>query len=217
MVATLVLGDAVYDLLTEVLGYTDPFPFHRGRLLPVHVPVVGARLLIMARSRPTGTSWAALLDALIVTVGMGLLSWVFLVRPYLADDSLGCLSKMFSVGDPLGDLPLLAMLVRLVAAGDRTTAVRLLTVGTVGLLVADRREGIETQAQRDILVGLGCRYGQGYPMSRSVTAADWRRTHGRLRTGGPARRVMLRPVRPDPGRAGLRWHEIAYTGESDAR
>jgi len=33
-------------------------------------------------------------------------------------------------------------------------------------------EGIETAAQRDVLVGLGCRYGQGYLFSRPVTEDD---------------------------------------------
>lgn len=33
-------------------------------------------------------------------------------------------------------------------------------------------EGVETVAQREVLLGLGCDTGQGYHFSRSVPAAD---------------------------------------------
>ncbi|HSL57503.1 MAG TPA: EAL domain-containing protein, partial [Acidimicrobiales bacterium] len=55
-------------------------------------------------------------------------------------------------------------------------------------------EGIETEAQRQVLISLGCRKGQGYHFSRPVPAAEFA---GLLRSGFDAQRP------PDPGPPGV--------------
>ena len=37
-------------------------------------------------------------------------------------------------------------------------------------------EGVETEAQRDLLVAAGCDYGQGYLFARPMSAADFEKT-----------------------------------------
>jgi EAL domain-containing protein (putative c-di-GMP-specific phosphodiesterase class I) len=46
---------------------------------------------------------------------------------------------------------------------------------TLGLTVV--AEGIETEAQRDLLISMGCEYGQGNRLERPVEAADLARAH----------------------------------------
>jgi diguanylate cyclase (GGDEF)-like protein/PAS domain S-box-containing protein len=141
--AAFISGDIAYDLLTGVFGLGNPFPSVADVLYLITYPLFAAGLLLMVRARSGRSDMAALVDALIVTVGLGLLSWVFLVKPYVEDDSLSWLEKAVSVAYPLGDVLLLAVLVRLlVGAGAGSRALGLLTVGTVGLLASDVLYGL---------------------------------------------------------------------------
>ncbi len=67
-----------------------------------------------------------------------MLSWVFLIQPYVHAKDITVFSEVVSIFYPLGDILILGVLVRLVFGGGfRNPSVRLLTVGAVGLLVAD--------------------------------------------------------------------------------
>jgi EAL domain-containing protein (putative c-di-GMP-specific phosphodiesterase class I) len=60
-------------------------------------------------------------------------------------------------------------------ADDDAIVTAVLSLGhALGLRVV--AEGVETEAQRDRLIGLGCDAGQGFLMSRPVPAADVPRT-----------------------------------------
>ena len=62
----------------------------------------------------------ALIDSLIMTLGLSLLSWVALIAPYLHDDTMDAVAKLVSIAYPLGDILLLAAAIRLaVDAGRR--------------------------------------------------------------------------------------------------
>ena len=87
--------------------------------------VIGSLLLIRRRSH--GHDWGSLVDATTITTGLGLLSWVFLVRPVAADSSMPLVARVVSIAYPVGDILVLAMVTRLlVGAGSRTLAFRLL-------------------------------------------------------------------------------------------
>ncbi|HEY6500197.1 MAG TPA: EAL domain-containing protein, partial [Streptosporangiaceae bacterium] len=95
-------------------------------------------LLIFIRRRSAGYDRRSLLDALTLTVGLALLSWVFLIVPYVNNASLTWLQKAVAIAYPLGDVLVLAMLARLLApAAWRSRALQLLTLGSVGLLASD--------------------------------------------------------------------------------
>ena len=136
-------GDTCYDLLTGPLGQDNPFPSVADVLYLVSYPLWAGGLLLMVRARSAGANRGALLDALIVTISVGLLSWVFLAKPYVEDASLGWLDKSISVGYPLGDILLLAVGARLIIGGaGRSRPLSLLAAGVVGLLVADVLYGL---------------------------------------------------------------------------
>jgi diguanylate cyclase (GGDEF)-like protein/PAS domain S-box-containing protein len=136
-------GDTTYDVLTSVMGQDNPFPSAADVLYLAMYPLLAAGLLGFIRSRTARRDRASLLDALILTAGLTLLSWVFLIVPYVRDSELTVLEKATSIAYPLGDVLILAILTRLLAgAGTRARAVDLLGVGTAGLLVADVLYGL---------------------------------------------------------------------------
>jgi diguanylate cyclase (GGDEF)-like protein/PAS domain S-box-containing protein len=69
---------------------------------------------------------------------------------------------------------------------------------TLGLTVT--AEGIESEAQRDLLISMGCEYGQGYLLEHPVSADE---AKALVRAGGirQLRRLRLRPS-PPRGQAG---------------
>ena len=90
------------------------------------------------RRRNPGGDRAGVIDSLILTVGVGLLSWVFLVAPNIHLSGLTNLEKAVSVAYPLGDILLLAAAIRLaVDKGKRAPAFYLLIGSIVSLLAVD--------------------------------------------------------------------------------
>jgi signal transduction histidine kinase len=100
-------------------------------------------LLKLVRARRGGRDVAALLDALVVTTGLALLSWQFLMLPYVRDPSLSLGEKLYSLVFPLADVMVLAVLVRLwTGGGRRGLAYYLLGIGGVAMLAADTANGL---------------------------------------------------------------------------
>jgi signal transduction histidine kinase len=100
-------------------------------------------LLRLVRTRSQGRDLPALLDALVVTIGLGVVSWQFLMVPYARDPSLSLDQKLTSILLPLADVVLLAVLVRLWSGGgQRPTAYWLLGLAVVALLAADTGFGV---------------------------------------------------------------------------
>ncbi len=130
-------GDVIYDVLTKFLGQKNPYPSVADIFYLAMYPLMGASFLVFRRLRTAGRDFGRLLDALTLTVGLTLLSWIFLMVPYLRDPGYSAFAKGVSVAYPLGDVLILATLARLFTGAVRTRAVDLLTLGTIGTLVAD--------------------------------------------------------------------------------
>ena len=79
-----------------------------------------------------------MIDSLILTLGIALISWVFLVAPNIHLSGLSVLEKAVSAAYPLGDILLLAVAIRLaVDKGKRAPAFYLLIGSIVCLLTVD--------------------------------------------------------------------------------
>jgi hypothetical protein len=101
-------------------------------------PALMAGMLLLVRRRNPRRDPAALIDAAILTIGVGLLSWVFLISPNIHLSGLSWLAKSVSIAYPLGDVLLLAAAIRLaVDAGKRAPAFYLLAGSIVCLLATD--------------------------------------------------------------------------------
>jgi diguanylate cyclase (GGDEF)-like protein len=101
-------------------------------------PALVVGLLLLIRRRSQGHDWGSLVDATTITTGLGLLSWVFLIRPVADDSSLSLVARLVSIAYPVGDILVLAMVTRLlVGAGSRTMAFRLLAGALLLYLAGD--------------------------------------------------------------------------------
>jgi diguanylate cyclase (GGDEF)-like protein/PAS domain S-box-containing protein len=148
-------GDA-YSYARQALGLPIPYPGPSDLLYLLVYPLLAAALLLFIRARSGGDNRAALLDALVPTVGLGLLGWVYLVAPYTRATDLTLLQKAVSVGYPLGDVLALAMMLRLILAPGRKPAAMLpLCGGIIGVLVSDVVYG---------LARLSCGWAVGSPI-----------------------------------------------------
>jgi diguanylate cyclase (GGDEF)-like protein/PAS domain S-box-containing protein len=126
-------------LIAAKTRVTLPFPSFADVLYLSCYPLLAAGLLIFIRWRTPDGDRRSLIDALTFTAGLGLLSYTFLIRPYVHNQELTGLEKVVAVAYPLGDVLLVALLARLLAPGNtgRTRCVQLLSLGLVACLLSD--------------------------------------------------------------------------------
>ena len=116
-------------------------------------PLLVAGLLVLIRARNAGRDRGSLLDASVITVGLGLLAWVFLIEPYTELEGIGGLERVMSIAYPLMDVLLLAVTARLaMGSGTRSPSFYLIGLGIVSLLATDSVYGY---------IELHSGYGQG--------------------------------------------------------
>src|SRR4051794_18746426 len=141
------LGDLYTYSYPRLLGADVPFPSLGDGFYVLVYPALMAGLLMLVRRRNPEHDRAGVIDSLIMTLGLALLSWVALIAPYLHDNSLSTVAKLVSVAYPLGDILLLAAAIRLaVDAGRRQPAFYLLASSIVALLATDFAYGLITLA-----------------------------------------------------------------------
>ena len=102
-----VAGDLLFDL-HERVWHTDAFPSTAdGFYLAGYVPLA-VGLLLLIRARTPGRDRASLIDATIIATGLGLLSWVFLMKPAATDSTLTVVGRIIAIAYPAADVLLLA-------------------------------------------------------------------------------------------------------------
>jgi signal transduction histidine kinase len=132
-----VTADVIFYTYQDIL-HMEVFPSVADVFYLASYPFLMAGLLLLIRSRSPGADRASLLDALIVTVGVGMVSWVFLVVPLAHSPDLTVAARVVSMAYPIMDVLLLATFVRLlVDGGPRPPAFWILSCGVGGLLVTD--------------------------------------------------------------------------------
>ena len=133
-----VAGDVITYNYARFFGTEPPFP-SIGDLFYLSVyPFLVAGILLLVRHRSPGRDRASLIDSLIVGIGVGTISWVFLISPYVVDPTLTIVEKLVAMAYPLMDLILVTVAVRLaVGAGRRSPAFHLLMGSIAVLFVTD--------------------------------------------------------------------------------
>ncbi len=131
------VGDFYTYSLPSLFGLQVGFPSPGDGLYLTVYPALMAGLLLLVRRRNPRTDRAGAIDSLILTLGIALLSWVFLIAPNI---QLGgnWLPEAVSIAYPVGDILLLAAAIRLaVDRGVRAPAFYLLAGSIVCLLTTD--------------------------------------------------------------------------------
>src|ERR1700688_4778924 len=136
--ALFVAGDVLAYNYKTLFGGALPFPSIADPLYLAVYPITVAGLLLLIRGRNPGRDWASLVDSLIVTIGLALLSWVFLIAPYAHDTTLHLGTKLVSIAYPLGDILILGVAVRMaVGVGRRSPAYYMMLGAIVAVLATD--------------------------------------------------------------------------------
>jgi len=130
------LADCLWSLFEDVLGI-EPFPSLADVFYLAYYPLTAVGLVVLVRWHKAGDR-ESIVDAFIVAIGAAVLAWVFVLSPYIFDDSMTLLEKLVSLAYPTGDLLLMAVLVRLVfARGKFSMSSTLLMLGILTTLIAD--------------------------------------------------------------------------------
>jgi diguanylate cyclase (GGDEF)-like protein/PAS domain S-box-containing protein len=133
-------ADAVYATQLE-LDDTVPFPSSADFLALASYAVLAAALMLMIRKQDPGRDWPSLIDAGIVTVGVAIVGWTFLVQPRLLGDS-SALDTSVALAFPIMDVLLVSLAARMVLGpGTRSAAFVMVTVALVFQLVGDALYG----------------------------------------------------------------------------
>ncbi|WP_298456064.1 GGDEF domain-containing protein [uncultured Cellulomonas sp.] len=128
----------VADLLWVTVWASDAFPKPADALYLAGYVVLGAGALQFAPGRRSAGASTALIDSLIVTVGVAVPSFAFVVAPLSADPGLSPLGRVVASAYPVADLFILAVLGRLtLTSGALTPALRYLTASLGVTFLAD--------------------------------------------------------------------------------
>jgi diguanylate cyclase (GGDEF)-like protein len=132
-----VLGTLAEAMIGRIL-HLETWPSVADALWLGLYPGLVVGLVLLVRRRSHGHDWGSLVEATTITTGLGLLSWVFLIHPVTADNSMSLVARIVSVAYPVGDILVLAMVARLlVGAGSRPVAFRLLAGAMLLYLLGD--------------------------------------------------------------------------------
>ena len=135
-VLLLVVGDGLYSWYQDVQG-VNAFPSPADAVYLSAYPLLVGGLALLVRARRAGRDAAGWLDAAVVTVSLGLIAWVTIGAPIVAEQGLTP-TTLISMAYPAADVVLLGVLAHVsMSPGERPAAYRLLLWAVVALLVAD--------------------------------------------------------------------------------
>jgi diguanylate cyclase (GGDEF)-like protein/PAS domain S-box-containing protein len=141
-VAMFIAGDNLYSFRNYVRHDTDLFPSYVDVVYLSMYPLLIAGLAALVRRRSDGRDRMSLIDAAVISSGLGIVVWVLVIAPSFHSAGLGTIARLVSMAYPIGDVALLAIAVRLaVGSGRRPPAFWLLTGSLVPLIVADTLYG----------------------------------------------------------------------------
>jgi two-component system cell cycle response regulator len=138
------VGLALFYIHHSVLHDTS-FPAPADPFYIAFYLLVSAALVLFVRRRTPGWDMVGTVDAGILVVGAGLLSWVFLISPSAYAADVPMLTRVVSAAYPMLDLLMLAVAIRLMlGAGVRTAAFGLVSGFVLLFLVTDTTYGVQS-------------------------------------------------------------------------
>ena len=107
-VACLLIGDVTAEALARFFDQPDPFPSVAEIPYLLMYVLIAAGLVWLYRLGVVRRDMAGVLDGLTLTAGVALITWVYLIGPYVENPDLTLLEKIISIAYPLGDILVLA-------------------------------------------------------------------------------------------------------------
>ncbi|HEV7710715.1 MAG TPA: EAL domain-containing protein [Asanoa sp.] len=133
----LAASDLAFNLTRAGGPARPPLTLSDDILLLISYILLTVALVKFARVAEPDRDRAALIDALVLVLGTGLLTWVLTVEAHFQQPTTGAIADVLQIAYPVTDIILLGLIVRLVTAVRFSPAVLLLVLGTVGYVVAD--------------------------------------------------------------------------------
>jgi diguanylate cyclase (GGDEF)-like protein/PAS domain S-box-containing protein len=131
-----VVADVLFFTLQHVL-HVNHVPTVADAFYLASYPFVVAGLLLVVRLRSHGGDRAGLIDALILAVGAAVVSWVFLIAPFVGNPDLAVAGQVTSAAYPVVDLAVAAAARLVTGSGGRTASFRLVGAAVLGTLASD--------------------------------------------------------------------------------
>jgi diguanylate cyclase (GGDEF)-like protein/PAS domain S-box-containing protein len=136
--ACFVGGDVIAYNYEALFMRELPFPSSADVLYLAVYPCLIAGILLLVRRRTPGRDRDSVIDSLIVAIGVGVISWTFLMEPAAQDGGSSLVQSVVGVSYPFMDLFLLTAVVRLVMGpGRRGLSFYMLPAAALCLFVAD--------------------------------------------------------------------------------
>ncbi|MEA2520750.1 MAG: hypothetical protein QOI81_396, partial [Actinomycetota bacterium] len=136
--ALFITGDVLAYNYQKFFGVPLPYPSVADVAYLSVYPCLVFGLYLLIRQRRSAGDRGSLIDAAMITLGIGTLSWVFLIAPYVTDNTLSLLEKSVDMAYPLMDILLITFAVRLAVGGGRKApSLYLMITGIVALFVTD--------------------------------------------------------------------------------
>ena len=131
-----IAADAVYVVNLDRYGVV-PFPSTSDYLSLSSYVVLAAALLLMIRKQVPGRDWASLVDAGIVTVGVAIVAWTFVMQPRISPES-DRVETAVALAFPVMGVLLVSLAARMVLGnGLRSPAFAMVMVALLFQLVGD--------------------------------------------------------------------------------
>jgi PAS domain S-box-containing protein len=132
------LANLPWSLYHRVTGSPLPYPSPVDWLYFLSYALIAAAVFMLIRSRSSGRNRGAVMDALVITAGLGVLAYVFLIRPYVHASDLATGARVTSAAYPLLDLLLVGAVACLAfSRGPRPASFWLLCSAIVIQLLSD--------------------------------------------------------------------------------
>ena len=152
--AAWVAGDTIYSWNRDIRDVA-PFPSSADVGYLVAYPLLAAGIGLLIRRGGRGLDVRAVIDSGIVIASLGLVSYAWIARPMVEATQVPMLERTIAIAYPIGDILLMAMLVRLVAApGTVSVALRLLVGAVLAQIVADTALAADVDSSWDYTRGL---------------------------------------------------------------
>jgi diguanylate cyclase (GGDEF)-like protein/PAS domain S-box-containing protein len=160
------LAEVASRIFVTVSHVPLPFPSFADVIYLAAYPLYVAGLAMFIRSRSTGRDARSMTDALVLLVGLILLSWIFLIVPDATASSLTWPQRIVSVAYPVADILVLVTLARLLTPGTaRGPSTVLFAFGTVC--------GVASDVAYDLVQDAGHQVGLLLSLGYLASATAW--------------------------------------------